>query len=91
MDGEWTYVRTRAAIRGSRSTDNSYSARKAFKDLVAHGSPVRAANNDGITPLHVATDREEFVDLLLEKGALVDAAAADGQTPFLALKVRVIK
>jgi ankyrin repeat protein len=53
------------------------------KYLVEKGADVKAANNYGNTPLHLAADNcnLDIVKYLLEKGADVKAANKVGNTP----------
>ena len=52
--------------------------------LIERGANVSAANDEGITPLHLAAWPEMAV-LLLRHGAEVEARAKDGSTPLLVL------
>lgn len=55
----------------------------AVQSLLASGAYVNAANNNGATPLNLAseTGHAEVVKVLLAAGANVDAARNDGVTP----------
>jgi len=65
----------RATARGCENT---------VKELLEQGSDINASNRHGQTPLHLAAKQgnSELMRLLLEQGALVDAAeSAAGYTP----------
>jgi len=51
--------------------------------LLGEGADVNAADEQGMTPLHFAVQRDcvEVVGLLLDAGARVDAADVRGETP----------
>jgi uncharacterized protein len=48
--------------------------------LIDHGADVNAANDEGITPLHLAA-WPEMVEVLARNGAEVNARAREGDTP----------
>jgi ankyrin repeat protein len=50
--------------------------------LIDRGAKVNAANDEGITPLHLAT-WPAMVTLLLENGADLEARSVRGETPLL--------
>ena len=58
--------------------------------LLDHGADVNASNADGITSLHVAviamtrksSQKVAIMQLLLSRGAAVDAPDKDGRTPY---------
>lgn|SRR5262249_52845345 len=52
--------------------------------LIERGANVNAVNDQGITPLHLAT-WPEMATLLLENGANIEARAQTGETPLLVL------
>lgn len=54
------------------------------KELLERGAQVAPTNQYGWTPLHEQSraGRHEIVELLLEKGARIDAATIDGKTPY---------
>lgn len=58
--------------------------------LVEEGASVTHTTKGGQTPLHLAarTGRKGLLELLLSRGALVDACAADGTTPLFAVYTR---
>jgi len=53
------------------------------QDLIKRGADVDAKDNDGDTPLHLATERNfiEIAKLLIERGADVNAKNSWGETP----------
>lgn len=52
--------------------------------LIAHGADVNAANDEGITPLHLA-GWPEMAELFLRHGAKLEARSHYGATPLLVL------
>ena len=59
------------------------------KVLVSHNANVNFQNEDGLSPLHISSENgeDELVDLLLEKGANVNALCDKGKGPvYYALK-----
>ena len=54
-----------------------------FSLFIKNGANINQANNDGITPLFVASHKGnvKLVSLLLNHGASVNQAAKDGYTP----------
>ena len=58
-----------------------YSSPEAMTLLIEAGARVNAANRAGVTPLFTALGDLAKVRLLVEKGADVDAKAADGRSP----------
>lgn len=48
--------------------------------LLEHGADVRAVNDEGVTPLHLASTAE-MASLFLDNGAEIDALTHDGITP----------
>ncbi len=54
-----------------------------MNNFVENGADVKAAENDGRTPLHWAAEKGhlDVVKYLVEKGADVKAANNDGRTP----------
>jgi len=52
--------------------------------LIAHGADVNGANEDGITPLHIAT-WPDIARLFLRRGAALEARSKTGATPLLVL------
>ena len=72
-----------AAVRGD--TPLHLAAREgrvpAVAFLLFRGADVRARNERGVTPLHMACDQPQVTLLLIEAGAEVDAADERGRTP----------
>ena len=56
--------------------------------LLEHGTDVNACNNDGFTPLHLASKngKLDVARLLVGHGANVHAEANDGKTPLQVAK-----
>lgn len=65
-----------SVMHAAVATDNE----ELVEYLIRQGADVRAKNDEGITPLHIAL-YPEIASLLIRHGADVNAAANDGSTP----------
>ena len=61
-----------------------------MRELLARGAAVDVAENDGATPLFIASQKNHFEVMreLLQRGAAVDAAMNNGATPLFIATAR---
>lgn len=74
---------TKKEIKNERLKDSPIYARLIIKSLLQHGALVSARDSDGMTPLHIAAERNNILGakMLIEAGSKVMPKDDKGKTP----------
>jgi ankyrin repeat protein len=76
-------IEIKKEIKNERMKDSPVYARLVIESLLRHGALVSARDSDGMTPLHIAAEKNNIIGakMLIEAGSKIMPKDDKGKTP----------